>query len=44
MDVLREPVENFIKMMAICDSLARTETKYITGDLDRNIRLWESTT
>ncbi len=30
-DVLREPVENFIKMMVDCDSLARTETKYITG-------------
>ena len=30
-DVLREPVENFIKMMADCDSLARKETKYITG-------------
>jgi len=30
-DVLREPVENFINMMADCDSLARTETKYITG-------------
>ena len=30
-DVLREPVENFINMMVDCDSLARTETKYITG-------------
>ena len=30
-DDLREPVEEFIKMMMICDSLARKETKYITG-------------
>lgn len=30
-DVLREPVEEFIKMMMDCDSLARKENKYITG-------------
>ncbi len=30
-DDLREPTEDFIKMMMICDSLARNETKYITG-------------
>src|SRR3989344_4998399 len=30
-DDLREPVENFIKMMMDCDRLARKETKYITG-------------
>ena len=30
-DVLREPVENFIKMMMDCDSLALKEVKYITG-------------
>ncbi len=30
-DDLREPVENFIKMMMDCDALARRETKYITG-------------
>ncbi|OGM24898.1 hypothetical protein A2627_02935 [Candidatus Woesebacteria bacterium RIFCSPHIGHO2_01_FULL_39_28] len=30
-DVLREPIENFIKMIADCDSLARRENKYITG-------------
>ncbi len=30
-DVLREPTESFIKMMDDCDSLARRETKYITG-------------
>ena len=30
-DDLREPVENFIKMMMDCDRLARNETKYITG-------------
>ena len=30
-DVLREPVEKFISMMVDCDSLARKETKYITG-------------
>lgn len=30
-DDLREPTEDFIRMMMICDSLARKETKYITG-------------
>ena len=30
-DDLREPVPEFIKMMIVCDSLARKETKYITG-------------
>lgn len=30
-DDLREPPEAFIKMMDDCDSLARKETKYITG-------------
>ena len=30
-DVLREPVESFIKMIMDCDSLARKETKYITA-------------
>src|SRR3990167_3736886 len=30
-DDLREPVENFVKMMKDCDTLARRETKYITG-------------
>jgi mannose-1-phosphate guanylyltransferase len=30
-DDLREPVEEFIKMMMDCDALARKETKYITG-------------
>lgn len=30
-DDLREPVEKFIEMMMVCDSLARKETKYITG-------------
>ena len=30
-DVLREPTESFIKMMTDCDSIARKETKYITG-------------
>jgi len=30
-DDLRNPVEDFIKMLASCDSLARKETKYITG-------------
>ncbi|EKD62661.1 MAG: mannose-1-phosphate guanylyltransferase [uncultured bacterium] len=32
-DDLREPVENFITMMMDCDTLARNETKYITGGL-----------
>lgn len=32
-DVLREPTEEFIKMIENCDSLARKETKYITGGL-----------
>ena len=32
-DDIREPVENFIRMMMDCDSLARKETKYITGGL-----------
>jgi mannose-1-phosphate guanylyltransferase len=32
-DVLREPAADFIKMMMVCDSLARRETKYITGGL-----------
>jgi mannose-1-phosphate guanylyltransferase len=32
-DDLRDPVENFIKMMMDCDELARKETKYITGGL-----------
>jgi mannose-1-phosphate guanylyltransferase len=30
-DDLREPAEDFIKMVMVCDSLARKETKYITG-------------
>jgi mannose-1-phosphate guanylyltransferase len=30
-DDLREPVEGFIKMMEDCDTLARRESKYITG-------------
>lgn len=30
-DDLREPASEFIKMMMSCDSLARKETKYITG-------------
>jgi mannose-1-phosphate guanylyltransferase len=30
-DDLREPTSDFIKMMTDCDSLARRETKYITG-------------
>jgi mannose-1-phosphate guanylyltransferase len=30
-DVLREPAEDFIKMMMVCDALAKRETKYITG-------------
>ena len=30
-DDLREPVEDFIKMIVVCDALARKETKYITG-------------
>ena len=30
-DVLREPVESFIKMMTDCDPIARKEAKYITG-------------
>lgn len=30
-DDIREPVEGFIKMIMDCDSLARRETKYITG-------------
>jgi mannose-1-phosphate guanylyltransferase len=30
-DDLREPAENFTKMMTDCDSLARSENKYITG-------------
>ncbi len=32
-DDLREPIEDFIKMMMVCDDLARKETKYITGGL-----------
>jgi len=30
-DDLREPTEEFLKMLDVCDRLARTETKYITG-------------
>src|SRR3989337_3708072 len=30
-DDLREPVEDFMKMIADCDKLARSENKYITG-------------
>lgn len=30
-DDIREPVEKFMEMMAVCDSIARKETKYITG-------------
>lgn len=30
-DVLREPVEKFIEMMEDCDTIAKRETKYITG-------------
>jgi len=32
-DVVREPTEDFIKTIMICDSLARSEKKYITGGL-----------
>jgi len=32
-DVLREPTPDFIKMIIVCDSLARHEKKYITGGL-----------
>ena len=32
-DDLREPVENFIKMMLDCDTVARRESKYITGGM-----------
>jgi mannose-1-phosphate guanylyltransferase len=32
-DVLREPVENFIKMTLDCDRVARREDKYITGGI-----------
>jgi mannose-1-phosphate guanylyltransferase len=32
-DVLREPTEDFIKMMMVCDPLARHETKYITAGM-----------
>lgn len=30
-DDLREPTEEFLKMLDVCDRLARTQTKYITG-------------
>ncbi|TSC88358.1 MAG: Mannose-1-phosphate guanylyltransferase [Microgenomates group bacterium Gr01-1014_16] len=30
-DDLREPVEEFLRMLDVCDQLARMETKYITG-------------
>lgn len=30
-DVLREPIADFIKAMLVCDSVARREKKYITG-------------
>lgn len=32
-DDIREPVENFIKMMLDCDVIARKENKYITGGM-----------
>lgn len=32
-DDIREPVENFIKMMLDCDAIARRENKYITGGM-----------
>ena len=32
-DDLREPVENFMKMMLDCDTVARRESKYITGGM-----------
>lgn len=32
-DDIREPVENFIKMMVDCDAIARRENKYITGGM-----------
>lgn len=32
-DDLREPASDFIKMIMVCDSLARKETKYITGGI-----------
>ncbi len=32
-DDIREPVENFIKMMLDCDTIARRENKYITGGM-----------
>ncbi len=35
-DDLREPVEEFIKMIDECDKIARTEKKYITGGMSLN--------
>ena len=32
-DVIREPAENFIKMMLACDTIAKKENKYITGGM-----------
>lgn len=38
-DDLREPVEEFLKMLDVCDQLARTETKYITGGFKPDYRI-----
>lgn len=38
-DVLREPSEDFIKMMLDCDKIARKEDKYITGGIKTDFPL-----
>ncbi len=38
-DDLREPVEEFLRMIDICDRLARSETKYITGGFKPDFRI-----
>ena len=38
-DDLREPAEDFLKMIDICDRLARSETKYITGGFRPDFRI-----
>lgn len=38
-DDLREPAESFLKMLDVCDRLARSQTKYITGGFKPTYRV-----
>ena len=38
-DDLREPTEDYLKMLDVCDRLARSQTKYITGGFKPTYRI-----